>query len=146
MLPRLHALFAVLAFLCILTFWSATLVSELFLSAEAVNWVKQNILIGLAVFIPLLMATGASGFRLMCGRTSRLADQKFKRMPFIVLNGLLILLPSAFYLAHKAALAEFDALFYTVQIIELLAGALNLSLMTLNIRDGWRLSRRHKAP
>ncbi|WP_245911056.1 hypothetical protein [Neisseria iguanae] len=57
-------------------------------------------------------------------------------MPKIALNGLLVLLPCAFYLNRLAQAGEFNGMFYTVQIIELIAGAANLIMMGLNIRDG----------
>jgi predicted house-cleaning NTP pyrophosphatase (Maf/HAM1 superfamily) len=63
-------------------------------------------------------------------------------MPFIAANGLLILLPAAFYLESKASVGAFDIQFYAVQIIELIAGATNITLMGLNIRDGLRMTRR----
>ena len=67
---------------------------------------------------------------------------KKKRMPFIAINGLFVLLPCAVYLHHLAQLGQFDTTFYIVQITELVAGFTNLTLMTLNIRDGRKLKRR----
>jgi hypothetical protein len=63
-------------------------------------------------------------------------------MPFIAGNGLLILIPAALYLDRLATRAEFGAVFYAVQILELIAGAVNLVLMTLNACDGLRLTGR----
>jgi hypothetical protein len=63
-------------------------------------------------------------------------------MSIIAGNGLLILVPSAFYLASKAAAGDFDAWFYGVQALELAAGATNIALMALNVRDGLRLGGR----
>lgn len=63
-------------------------------------------------------------------------------MPFIAGNGLLILIPAALYLATLASRGEFGGLFYAIQTIELVAGAVNLMLMSLNIRDGFRLTGR----
>ena len=57
-------------------------------------------------------------------------------------NGVLVLIPCAFYLAHLAANGQFTATFYAVQAIELVAGLVNLMLMGLNIRDGLRLTGR----
>lgn len=48
----------------------------------------------------------------------------------------------ALLLDYWAATGHFDAGFYAVQAPELLAGAANLVLMGLNIRDGLRLSTR----
>jgi len=69
-------------------------------------------------------------------------------MPFIAANGLLILVPAALYLESKASSGTFDTGFYMVQGLELIAGAVNIVLMGLNIRDGLMMSGRigGKAP
>lgn len=53
----------------------------------------------------------------------------------------MILLPSAIFLAHTASAGEFDNLFWSVQIIEISVGAINIILLALNARDGIILSR-----
>jgi hypothetical protein len=63
-------------------------------------------------------------------------------MPIIALNGLLVLVPAAVFLAGRASAGRFDAIFYVVQAIELIAGAANLMLIGLNMRDGSRLTGR----
>jgi hypothetical protein len=63
-------------------------------------------------------------------------------MPFIAANGIIVLMPAAFYLALLASRGDFGRIFYAVQAVELIAGAFNLSLMVLNIRDGLRLTGR----
>ncbi len=100
------------------------------------------ILRGMFILIPAMMIVGASGMAMGAKRTDALAVGKKRRMPIIALNGLLILLPSAIFLASKAQAGAFDAIFYSVQGIELLAGAVNLSLMGVNIRDGLRMTGR----
>jgi len=57
-------------------------------------------------------------------------------MQLIAANGILILIPSALFLAAKARAAEFDSAFYLVQALELAAGATNIALLSRNIRDG----------
>jgi hypothetical protein len=68
-------------------------------------------------------------------------------MPLIAANGILVLIPSALFLAFKARAAEFDTSLYAVQALELAAGAANIALLGLNMRDGLtmkgRLSRAH---
>jgi hypothetical protein len=49
-------------------------------------------------------------------------------------------MPAALYLATLASCGEFGSLFYRVQALELVAGAANLTLVSLNIRDGLRLA------
>jgi hypothetical protein len=104
--------------------------------------VKQAIAYALIGFIPLLIIAAGSGFSLAGKREHYLVTAKQRRMPFIAMNGLLILVPLALYLNAKAANGQFDAWFYAAQGLELLAGAANLSLIGLNFRDGLRLSRR----
>jgi hypothetical protein len=142
MRSRIHALAGGIALLCILCFWTATVVSELMLSDAVVVAVKRGILYAMAVLIPALATTGASGFVLARNRSGRLLARKKQRMPFIAANGLLILVPAAFFLHTKAAAGEFDKLFYIVQAVELLVGAINVALMSLNLRDGLRLAGR----
>lgn len=69
-------------------------------------------------------------------RRAGLIGAKIKRMPYIAVNGILILIPSAFFLASKASAAEFDTSFYVVQALELVAGAINITLLNINMRDG----------
>lgn len=143
-LHRLHAAAGILAFTMIAGFWLSTAVSELFGTLAAIASVKQAIVWTMLVLVPALAATGASGFRLGKGMRLPLVATKKKRMPFIALNGLLVLLPSAIFLNFKAAAGDFGTAFMTIQAIELAAGLVNLTLMGLNIRDGLVLSSRRQ--
>jgi hypothetical protein len=142
MKSRAHAFFGSIAMLCIFSFWTSTVISELFLSQSAIVAVKGMILQAMWILIPAMVATGGSGFFLAKGRSGRLVDSKKKRMPFIALNGLLVLLPSAIYLHAKAQSGTFDISFYGVQAVELVAGAINLWLLSKNMYDGLKLAGR----
>ena len=142
MKARLHGFFGTLALLCITTFWVATAVSEVFLSLASVTAVKNAILTGMWLLIPAMAATGGSGFALASARRGRLVKAKALRMKLAAANGLLVLLPSAFVLASWANAGRFDAAFYALQALELLAGAANITLLVLNMRDGLRLAGR----
>lgn len=143
MASLLHRVAAIIAFLCIATFFSATILVELFGSAEAIATLKRLIVWpGLLILVPSIAFTGASGFALAKGRGGKLVRQKQKRMPFIGANGILVLIPCAVVLDHWASLGAFDTRFFVVQGIELIAGAVNLILMGMNMRDGLRLSGR----
>lgn len=135
---KLHAIAAVLSLAFIATFWIATVITELFLSNEAVVWVKQGIAYALVGFVPVMMATGASGFAMGGKSPHPLIVAKRRRMPFIVGIGLLVLVPAAIFLAARAHAGVFDSTFYSVQSLELAAGAVNLVLIGLNFRDGLR--------
>lgn len=141
-MPRTaHRVAGVLATLTIASFFLSTVLVELFGSPDAVAAVKRLIVMpGLLVLVPALAATGGSGLYLSKFRRGRLIDAKKKRMPLIAANGLLVLIPCAVVLDRWAAIGRFDTAFYAVQALELLAGAINLALMGLNIRDGMKVS------
>ncbi|WP_341769873.1 FAD-binding oxidoreductase [Agrobacterium pusense] len=140
MLKIVHPVAGLIATLTIATFWLSTVISELFLSEAAIVAVKTAIPWGFLILIPALAATGGSGFAWSKGQRQGLVGTKLKRMPFIAANGLLILIPAALFLASKARAGEFDTMFYVVQVLELIAGATNLSLLALQMRDGMRLT------
>ena len=146
MRQRVHLAAATVGFLTILTFWVSTVISELFGSAHLITTVKQAIPWGLLVLAPALMTTAATGFSLAGARLEPRIRSKKRRMPFIAGNGLLVLVPAAVYLDYLATNASFGAAFYGVQAIELLAGAVNLTLMALSFRDGIALARRRAGP
>lgn len=142
MTSKIHAIAGLVSFTCIAAFWSSTLIAELLLSPEAIAAVKAGIVSAFVLFIPCMILTGATGFAMGGqGRHPQLVAKR-QRMPLIALNGLLIMIPSALLLDSKASAGELDSLFYGVQVLELLAGAVNLFLMGSNIRDGMRLTGR----
>ncbi len=140
MKSKLHGFFGALALLCIATFWMSTAVSEIFLDLASVTTVKNAILIGMWILIPSMAAAGGSGFSLAGSRRGRLVDVKTRRMKIVAANGLLVLLPSAYMLATWANAGRFDGAFYALQGLELFAGAANITLLVLNMRDGLRLT------
>lgn len=140
MTKTLHPLAGLLALATIASFWSATVLAELFGSAATIATVKTAILWGFLLLIPALAATGASGFAQARGATGGAIGVKRKRMPIIAANGLLVLVPSAVFLATRARAGDFGAEFALVQAIELIAGAVNLRLLWLNLRDGRRMT------
>lgn len=142
MRPAVHRGAALTAYVTILLFWIATAASELSGSTDAVVLVKTAIPWGFLVLVPALVAAGATGLSMTRGSNSPRVRRKRRRMPFIAMNGVLVLLPAGIYLSHLAAHGSFGSAFYVVQGVELLAGAINLTLMSLNIRDGLRLSGR----
>lgn len=138
----LHPVAGALALVLISSFWTSTVVSELLGSQQAIVAVKTTIPWAFLLLIPALAAAGGSGFTLAKGRSGGLTDAKKKRMPFIAANGILVLVPSALFLSSAARSEQFDAIFYMVQVVELIAGAINIVLLGLNMRDGLRMTGR----
>lgn len=142
MKKRIHAIAGGIGFVMILIFWTSTAISELFANHEIIAAVKALILQGMFILVPAMAIVGGSGMAMGRRRKDAPARAKKKRMPIIAMNGLLILLPAAWFLAGKAAAGEFDGTFYAVQTVELIAGAANLTMMGLNIRDGFKMTGR----
>ncbi|WP_061021609.1 hypothetical protein [Bradyrhizobium sp. CCH5-F6] len=140
----IHPLAGAIALTTIATFWLSTALTELFASHASVAMVKTAIPWGFLLLIPALAVTGGSGLFLAKGRRTGLIGAKIKRMPFIAGNGILVLVPAALFLASKAKAAEFDTTFYAVQTLELFAGALNIVLLGLNMRDGFKMKGRFR--
>lgn len=142
MIRKLHPIAGIIAFLTILVFWTSTVVVELGGDEAAIAAVKFRILWGLAVLIPAIAIAGASGFRLGGQSPHPVVAAKRRRMPLIAINGIAVLVPCAILLQQRAAAGQFDQIFTVVQAVELIAGAINLTLIGLSIRDGFRLTRR----
>lgn len=140
MKPMAHAVVGATAMTIIAIFWISTLFSELLLDHSAVAAVKQAIVCSLFLLVPCMAATGGSGFALSKNRKSAILDKKKKRMAIIGANGLLLMIPMAIFLNSKAGAGEFDVVFYAVQIVELIVGAVQLFLMSMNFRDGLGLT------
>jgi hypothetical protein len=142
MIKIIHPVGGAVALLTILTFWFSTALTELFASYDIVTIVKTAIPWGFLLLVPALATAGGSGFALAKGRRVGLIGVKLKRMPFIAANGILVLIPAALFLASKAKAGEFDAAFYAVQTLELFAGAVNIALLGLNMRDSLKMKGR----
>ena len=142
MSKHLHPVAGGLALVLIAGFWLATVLSELSGRVPFIVAVKTAIPWGLLLLVPALAAVGGSGLALSKGRRGGLIGAKLARMPWIAANGILVLIPSALFLAWKAGHGRLDAAFYAVQVLELAAGALNVTLLARNMRDGLRMTGR----
>ena len=146
-----HAASGAFALLTITAFWSSVLYAELELGHSDIAEVRTAIAYALPLLIAFLATAGATGNRLAGHSKAPIVLAKVRRMKLAAANGLLVLVPSATFLAIQARAGEFDGWFATVQAIELIAGATNIALLALNMRAGMtmrsrRLSKRRPAP
>ena len=139
MKTKIHPIAGVTGFILILAFVLSTVFSELFGSYETIATVKRIIFWGMFVLLVALAGAGASGLSLLGKRTEPLALTKQQRGPISFMTSLLVLLPSAFFLSRWASANSFDGWFYGVQALELVASALVIAMVGLNIRDGLAL-------
>ena len=140
MKSRFHATTGVIAFLAILALLTSTVLSHLFGNDATVATVKRVIFFGLLGLVPLQAIVGASGMSLLGKRTDSLVEIKQKRAPAAFMTSLLILLPAGFFLKSRAADGAIDGMYYAVEGLVLVAAAVAVVLVGLNIRDGLILS------
>lgn len=146
MIVKIHFTAGILATLSIAVFFFSTIMVEIFCTHELIETAKRLIVIpGLLILVPAIAITSGTGLVISKSRKGRLIQAKQKRMPFIAANGVIVLIPCAILLNHWALAGAFDTMFYIVQSIELVSGAINLTLMSMNIRDGLRMSGRFRA-
>ena len=139
---RVHPIAGALALLTMLVFWTSTVAVELVGDRGDIVAVKHAIMWGLLVLVPALAATGGTGV-LRAGRSRNARIQaKKRRMQIVAPIGILVLVPCVLYLGTTSSAAELGTYFYPVQAMELVAGAVNITLMSLNVRDGLRLTGR----
>ena len=141
-LRLVHATGGGVALLTIVTFWVSTVAVELAGSPDSIVAVKRAIPWGLLVLVPAMAATGVTGMRLTRNAKGRLVRRKLLRMRVVGVLGALILVPCVLYLGLTASTDNLGMTFYAVQAVELLAGAVNITLLGLNARDGLRLTGR----
>ncbi|MDN3682968.1 hypothetical protein QWZ04_21935 [Vibrio tapetis subsp. quintayensis] len=141
-IANVHRIAAMTAFFMIFSFFSSSLLVELFGDHHAILTVKTSIMYAMGLLIFVMALTGITGTKLAPNARGGVIGRKKKRMPLIAMNGLLILVPSAIYLQHLASQGQFGTVFYSVQALELVAGSINLVLMGLNIKDGLKMKKR----
>jgi hypothetical protein len=139
LIKRLHVIAAATGFVTILAFWLSTVLAVLLGSHHQIADTRQAVVWGLFVLVPALGIAGLTGSATAGSATNPGIVAKKRRMLFIAGIGLLVP-PAALCLDGLASHGEFGTLFYTVQAVELAAGAINLALMSFNIRDGRRLA------
>ncbi|NOH65965.1 hypothetical protein [Vibrio rotiferianus] len=145
-LSLVHRISSISAYLLIMSFFTSTVVVELFGDQHAILAVKTYISYAIWAVVPLMAVAGITGAKMAPNVKKGPLAAKKKRMPFVAMNGVLVLVPAAIYLQHLAAIGQFDTTFFIVQVVELIAGFINLTLMTLNIRDAKANKKPKKTP
>ncbi|MBK5933878.1 hypothetical protein C8N32_11244 [Rhodovulum imhoffii] len=143
MTPKTHAAAGALALGLIALFWVSSFISEMLGGQERITAVKSAILYGLVLLVPAMAWVGASGFRLAGAHRGPVIARKTARMRLIGANGLLVLVPCAIVLAQRATAGQIDGTFYAIQLVEFLSGAVNITLLSRNMRDGLAMRAAH---
>jgi hypothetical protein len=134
-----HAMFASLLLAIIFLFFTASLVTQYWYAKDYIPAVKSLILQGMFWLIPMLVITGLLGLSLAQYRQASLIESKKKRMLWILLICIAVLLPAAYTLNSMAQEGEFNLWYSAIQFIEYIFDLIVLTLLVLNFRDGVRL-------
>ncbi|SGZ02193.1 Putative uncharacterized protein [Moritella viscosa] len=143
-LKNIHKTAAIFALVLITSFLTSTIIADLLATPQQITYVKSTILMFIPALILAMIVTGTSAKKLYPGAMKSVFKIKQTRMKVAAINGVIILLPAAIILARWSALGQFDGLYWTVQILEIIAGMTNLTMIGLNIRDGIRLGYKAK--
>lgn len=135
---RPHLIAAVLVLAILTSFWGAIVISDFFLDQDALAVVRQGIVYALIVLIPAMIAVKVTGSKLGKPRieTDVRIQNKKKKATLMAVNGVLIMVPAAFFLNYKASIGEFDMVFRVVQVIELLVGSFQYYFVVTNFKVG----------
>lgn len=139
----IHRATAIIAICAVSLFIGSTVIAEITGNLEIIIQVKQLIVMpGLLVLVPAVIGAGISGAKLAKNNQGNIVKRKRKRMPWIAINGVGLLIPCALILSNLAVKGELTAWFYGIQAVELVAGGVNLTLMVLNLMDGKKLGKK----
>lgn len=138
-----HITATVIAVITIGSFFSFSLIAEIIGENLFIKQVKTGILYSLPILLIVMPVLGISGKKLAGNSTNPMILKKMKRMKIIAINGL-VLISLAIYLYYHAIYKTIDTTFLFIQLAELLIGALNLAMITMNIKTGLKLSERRK--
>ena len=145
----IHRAAGLVAFSLVATFWTTSVIVELAGTRAAIAAAKEAIAWGLVALVPAVIVANASGMYRARARTGRdhklpaLLVRKRRRGIAVAVIGLTVLLPCALWLAWEApGTAPLSSTFHAVQAIELVGGGINLILLGLNARDGYRMRAR----
>ncbi|HST63240.1 MAG TPA: hypothetical protein VLK84_31305 [Longimicrobium sp.] len=135
-LRMLHAAASTLGLVIITTFFLSSLIAEIAGDRETIVRVKTAIVYALFALVPVMAAAGASGNRLAGTSHAPVILRKMRRMKLVAINAAVVLIPCAITLFWMASHGRFGWQFAAVQGMELIAGAANIILLGLNLRDG----------
>lgn len=136
---KAHLIATIVAVMTITTFFLLSLIAEIKGDETFIKSVKAFILYALPVMILAMPTLKITGDKLAGKSQSPLILAKVKRMKFVVINGVgLILL--AIFLYYRSHYHIIDNTFLVAQIAEFGIGLVNLSLIIINARSGLQFS------
>lgn len=138
-LRTLHAAGSTVGLVIITAFFVSTIVAEIGGDPGTIIRVKTGIFYALFALVPIMAVAGATGRRLAGMSQAPVVQRKMRRMRLVGINAVVVLIPCVVALYWLASHGSFGWEFAAVQAAELAAGAANIVLLGLNLRDGLRM-------
>ena len=138
---RVHLIATIIAATTIATFFTVSLIAEIRGDEFFIKSVKAFILYALPIMIVSMPALAITGNKLAGQSKNHLVNLKKNRMKFIMINGI-VLVSLAIFLYYRSHFQRIDSVFLAFQIAEFIFGLTNLTLISLNARNGMQLSGR----
>jgi hypothetical protein len=140
-LVMIHIAATIIAAITIGTFFLSSVVAEIDGNETFIREVKERILFTLPVLLMAMPAIGITGNKLAGNSQSPQVKTKQRRMKFVFVNGLTLIILASFLYYHSHY-KTIDTVFMVAQLVELVLGLTNLVLISLNIKSGLQLSGR----
>jgi hypothetical protein len=137
----IHIAATIIAAITIGTFFLSSVVAEIDGNETFIREVKERILFTLPVLLMAMPAIGITGNKLAGNSQSPQVKTKQRRMKFVFVNGLTLIILASFLYYHSHY-KTIDTVFMVAQLVELVLGLTNLVLISLNIKSGLQLSGR----
>jgi hypothetical protein len=134
-------MFGTIALTLVSTSLLASMVSEFWYSQEVISEVKELILQGMLLLVAILSLTAIFGLILSKKRRGSIIEAKKKRMIWIFLIAILVLLPDAYLMNLHSQTEGTGWLYFLPLAIEYIFDVIILILLGLNFLDGGKLVR-----
>lgn len=142
-LVQLHIIATIIAALTISTFFTISIYAEIDGDLEVIKQVKSFIVMAMPIMVVAMPILNITGNKLSGKSQNPTILLKKKRMKWVMLNGicLLTLAILLYYISHFQTI---NTTFFVLQIVELILGFTNLTLILLNAKSGFQLSGKTK--
>lgn len=140
---KAHIAATIVAVFTIATFFTFSLIAEIRGNEDFIRKVKETILFSLPLMLFAMPILNITGNKLVGNSQNPIVLAKKKRMKLVLIIGI-GLISLAIFLYYRSHYQRIDSVFFTAQIIEFVLGLTNLTLIGLNGKNGFQLSRRLK--
>ena len=137
---KVHKVAGIFVLLTLVTFFLSTIIIESLGDHEQIKWLKLLIMIfALGLIAPFTIIIGKTGKKVSKGHDPKMLKKKSKLFKTMQRIGPFVLAPTGIALYFMARSDSFNTVFYTIQLIELIAQLTSIVLIIIAINTGIQL-------